>query len=93
MNARDRIIAGMSDVELLMFHQVGGSVPERMWKRLHPLIASVSAEHDVERPAAKPTKGPPIKFPEHRAGAGCERFRRDKRRKAEATKRKTRIAA
>ncbi len=52
MNERDRVILGMSDVELLKFHQMGGEVPAVLVERVRRMLGSASRErHRHQSPA------------------------------------------
>lgn len=62
---RDRIIASMSDAELVLFHATGGKVPRVMVSRLDKLLAQTAWELTLPTPKSKPRPkpGPPVVWP------------------------------
>jgi hypothetical protein len=59
MTERDRIILTMTDIELLMFHKLGGNVPAEMKCRVARLID----EHQHERKRVFPRRLEPERTP------------------------------
>jgi hypothetical protein len=89
MSEHDRIIAGMSDVELLLFHRIGGRVPVAMAPRLERALASALIEQHVPLP--------PVYHGNNIGGAavpsGNTRWVRQRTPMRKLTKRKARMAA